>query len=106
MPVFDRDLEIARSGARTVPASVRHLIVEGNYLLLKAAPWSMLHGLFDTTVMIEVTEAVLHARLLKRWEGYGFGPAEAREKAEGNDLPNGRLVMAESIDPEFIIEGA
>ena len=88
-----------------IPASVRHLVVEGNYLLLKAAPWSMLHGLFDTTVMIDVPEPVLHARLLRRWEGYGFGPKEAREKAEGNDLRNGRLVMTESIEAEFITAG-
>ena len=70
VPVFDRDLEIARAGARMIPASVRHLIVEGNYLLLAAAPWSSLHALFDTTVMIEVAEAELRARLIRRWQGY------------------------------------
>ena len=102
VPVFDRDLEIARAGARMIPSSIRHLITEGNYLLLTAAPWSSLHGLFDTTVMIAVPEAELKARLLERWRGFGYPPAEALEKAEGNDLPNGRLVMTESIEPEFV----
>ena len=104
VPVFDRDLEIARSGARMIPDSVRHLVVEGNYLLLAAAPWSSLHGLFDTTVMIEVAEAELKARLLKRWERYGYAAAEAMTKAEDNDLPNGRVVMSQSIAPEVVYQ--
>ena len=105
IPVFDRDLEIARAGARMIPASIRHIVTEGNYLLLAAEPWSMLQGLFDTTVMIEVPEAELKARLLERWKGFGYAPAEALEKAEGNDLPNGRLIMTESIEPEFVYKG-
>ena len=105
VPVFDRDLEIARAGARMIPSSVRHLIVEGNYLLLAAAPWSALHGLFDTTVMIVVPEAELRARLVARWEGYGLSQAEVMEKLEGNDLPNGRLVTTASIEPEFVFTG-
>src|SRR5688572_33087414 len=58
VPVFDRDLEIARAGARLIPRSVRHLIIEGNYLLLDRPGWSSLRGLFDTTIMISVPEAV------------------------------------------------
>jgi pantothenate kinase len=40
VPVFDRDLEIARAGARIIPRGVRHLIVEGNYLLRASGPCS------------------------------------------------------------------
>ena len=105
VPVFDRDLEIARAGARMIAASVRHLIVEGNYLLLAAQPWSSLHALFDTTVMIAVAEADLRARLLERWQGYGLSPEQIAWKLDGNDLPNGRLVMTESIAPEFVFRG-
>jgi pantothenate kinase len=35
VPVFDRDLEIARAGARLIPASVDIVVVGGNYLLLR-----------------------------------------------------------------------
>ena len=105
VPVFDRDLEIARAGARMIPASVRHLIVEGNYLLLAEAPWSSLAGLFDTTVMIAVAEGELRARLVERWESYKLSPAEIAWKLDGNDLPNGRLVMTRSIAPEFVLRG-
>jgi pantothenate kinase len=101
VPVFDRDLEIARAGARLIPASVRHLIVEGNYLLLKRSPWTALAPLFDTTVLIEVSEETLRQRLLARWRGYGLPPEEIEAKLEGNDLPNVRLVMRESAEAEF-----
>jgi pantothenate kinase len=105
VPVFDRDLEIARAGARMIPASVRHLIVEGNYLLLAAPPWSSLHALFDTTVMIAVAEAELRARLTARWEGYKLTAEEIAWKLDGNDLPNGHVVMTESVAPEFVFKG-
>src|SRR5262249_36893972 len=62
VPVFDRDLEIARAGARLIPRSVRYLIVEGNYLLLDRPGWSSLLELFDTTIMIEVPEPTLRKR--------------------------------------------
>jgi pantothenate kinase len=38
VPVFDRDIEIARAGARLIPRSVRIVVAEGNYLLLAARP--------------------------------------------------------------------
>jgi len=105
VPVFDRDLEIARAGARLIPRSVRHLIVEGNYLLLDRPGWSRLSSLFDTTIMIAVPEAILRQRLVARWQGYGIPPDEITAKVEANDLPNGRLVVSGSVQAEFIIAG-
>jgi len=39
IPLFDRSLEISRAGADIVGPQDKILIVEGNYLLLKEAPW-------------------------------------------------------------------
>lgn len=105
VPVFDRDLEIARAGARLIPREVRHLIVEGNYLLLDRPGWSRLSSLFDTTIMIVVAEATLRQRLLDRWQGYKLPPEEVAAKVEANDLPNGRLVALASIPAEFTFPG-
>jgi pantothenate kinase len=101
VPVFDRDLEIARAGARMIPQGARHLLVEGNYLLLKAEPWASLRPLFGTTVLIDVPYPVLEQRLLERWRHYQLSPEELVVKMEGNDLPNVRLVLAQSDMPEF-----
>ncbi len=100
VPVFDRSIEIARNAARFIPSSVRHLIVEGNYLLLEQTPWSKLS--FDTTVSLEVPIEELDRRLRQRWsslEGDAF-----REKMEDNDLPNARLVVESSQPAEFTLK--
>lgn len=97
VPVFDRDIEIARAGARLIPQSVGIIVVEGNYLLLKSAPWSQLKPLFDTTVFLDVSEETLRRRLTKRWQHYQLPVDEIRRKVEENDLPNGRFVIAESV---------
>lgn len=103
VPVFDRELEIARAGARMIPRSVRHLIVEGNYLLLDRPGWSSLRPLFDTTIMIAAPEAVLRQRLVERWRGYQLAPDEITAKVETNDLPNGRLIVSASAPAEFVV---
>ena len=103
VPVFDRDLEIARAGAQLIPQSVRHLIVEGNYLLLNRPGWSALFDLFDTTIMIAVPEEVLRQRLVERWQGYRLPADKVAAKVEANDLPNGRLVISASIPAEFVL---
>jgi pantothenate kinase len=103
VPVFDRDIEIARAGARMIPSSARIIVCEGNYLLLGRAPWDSLRPLFDTTVMIEVPEEELRARLRRRWEHYGLNEEEIAWKLDGNDLPNGRVVVTESAPPDFVV---
>jgi pantothenate kinase len=103
VPVFDRDLEIARAGARIIPCSVRHLIVEGNYLLLDRPGWSGLRALFDTTIMIAVPEAMLRQRLTERWQSYRLPPDQVTAKVEANDLPNGRLILSASAPAEFLV---
>lgn len=103
VPVFDRDIEIARAGARLIPRSVRIVVVEGNYLLLTRPPWDSLRPAFDLTVRIDVPESVLRARLAARWAGYGLTPDEIAFKLDGNDLPNGRVVAAESAPADIVL---
>jgi pantothenate kinase len=103
VPVFDRDLEIARAGARLIPSTVKVIVAEGNYLLLDRAPWDSLRPLYDLTVMIEVPEAELRRRLRQRWEHYKLTEDEIAWKLDGNDLPNGRMVMADSAPADLVI---
>ena len=93
VPVFDRALEISRAAARVISAEVEVVIVEGNYLLSTQPPWSELAACFDATLMLEVSEDILHQRLCERWRGYGLEETEVLRKVETNDLPNGHYVM-------------
>ena len=104
VPVCDRELEIARAGARLIPASVRVVVTEGNYLLLDRAPWTDLVPLYDLTVFLSVPEPDLERRLLSRWAALGLSPAEARAKALGNDIPNARLVAAGSCPADITLQ--
>ncbi|MCG6882166.1 MAG: AAA family ATPase [Silicimonas sp.] len=99
VPVFDRSIEIARNAARFIPRSVRHLIVEGNYLLLNEAPWTDLS--FDTTVYLQVPIEELERRLSDRWQA--LTGETLREKMEDNDLPNARHVVEHSRPAEFVV---
>ena len=96
IPVFDRKMELARAGASLISADTKFIVVEGNYLLLKLKPWNRLKRLFDVTVFLKVPAAELERRLLARWRGLGFDEEAAKEKALGNDIPNAKLVKANS----------
>jgi len=103
VPIFDRRLEIARAGARLIGKSTGVIVVEGNYLLLRREPWSGLAPLFDVAVLVDTPDDILRERLTARWRRYNLTPDEIAEKLDGNDLPNGRLIMAESGEPDFRI---
>jgi pantothenate kinase len=106
VPVFDRSIEIARAGARLIPAEVPVIVVEGNWLLLDQAPWDRLRPMFDITVRVDVPEPVLRSRLRGRWEGLGLTEAEIIAKLEENDLPNGRLVRDGSVAPDYLLQNS
>lgn len=101
VPVFDRQIEIARAGASLIPREVGIVLCEGNYLLLQQPPWDSLKPLFDFTVLVDVGEAELRQRLTARWEGYGLAPDEIRSKVEENDLPNGVAIVTSSFEPDL-----
>ncbi len=104
IPVFDRDLEISRAGARIIPKETGILVVEGNYLLLGMPPWDRLARHFDATVFLEVPEDELERRLHRRWTvKHALAPEEAERKLRGNDLPNGRTVRTLSRKADWTV---
>lgn len=103
IPVFDRALELSRASARVISSTTRVLIVEGNYLLLDAAPWSRLRPFFDLTVMLVANRETLRERLVARWLDHGFRPEDAIAKAEANDLPNADTVLSGSVPADVLI---
>ena len=101
VPVFDRNLELSRAAAAVVEPHHRIVITEGNYLLLDDDRWRPARNLLDFSVFIDVPADELHRRLMDRWLGHGYPPAEAKEKTEANDLVNARLVVSTSVEPDL-----
>jgi pantothenate kinase len=105
IPVFDRSMELSRAAADVVLAQDRFLVVEGNWLLLDEVPWTGLAGLFDLTVMLQVSEAEIDRRLRHRWATHGKTPADARHWIDSNDMPNVRRVLQGSRAADVVIDG-
>jgi pantothenate kinase len=103
VPVFDRGLDLARASARLVGPERSLVIVEGNYLLLDAAPWSDLSSVFDRTLLLTADLETLRRRLVRRWLDHGHDPDAAAARAEDNDLANARLVLAQSRAPDLLL---
>lgn len=93
-PAFDRSLDEPSPAAIVVEAQRKIVVIEGNYLLLEQEPWQQIAALLDETWYLDVPTEILVPRLIERHVLGGRSPAGAREKVEGTDLPNGRLVEA------------
>ena len=100
--MFDRELEVSRNGSNIIEASVRHLIVEGNYLMLKEKPWSDLLKFYDTTIFINVSPNIIRERLQHRWKS--LTEEVRRKRILDNDLPNANYIFGNSLDTEFLYE--
>lgn len=103
IPVFDRELDLARAGSAIITPRHRCLIAEGNYLLLDDPAWTQMAGLFDLTIMLTADMEVLSSRLIDRWLGYGLDPEKARTRALSNDIPNAELVIRKSAKADLVI---
>ena len=92
----------ARWNGKEIARSEDTVVVEGNWLLLAAPPWDQLAEVWDASLLLDVPEPVLRARLMDRWLGYGYDAETATAKAEGNDLVNARRMLAESREPTLV----
>lgn len=93
-PLFDRTRDIAIAGAGRVPSNVQTVLVEGNYLLLRDAPWNALAPHWALTISLATPRAVLQERLLQRWLDHGMSREDAMARAIGNDMKNADLIAA------------
>ena len=103
IPVFDRSMELSRAGADIVTNEAKFILVEGNYLLLKSAPWNKLRPLFDFTLFINVPEAELERRLLGRILSHGYDEAYAKNWIASNDMLNIREVQSNSAKADLVV---
>ena len=105
VPLFDRELEISRAGARIVGAQTRVAVVEGNWLLLDEAPWDAIAPRFDVRALLTCPLDTLRARLTRRWQDLDFPPEAIARKLDEVDLPNARRVLAGSARADVQVDG-
>ena len=103
-PRFDRRRDLALANAIAIHPRTPLIVVEGNYLLLRAQPWVCLRQVFAAMVFICPPLAVLRVRLQQRWVEQGLDPGAATVRVDQNDLPNAELVLSQSLDADMRLD--
>jgi pantothenate kinase len=102
-PTFDRRLDRAVPNGGHIRASDETIIIEGNYLLLDVLPWARMRGLWDFSIMLDVTPQELERRLVERWLTHGHSQKEAIARVQGNDLPNALYMREHSTQADLVL---
>lgn len=95
-PSFDHAAKDPVAAAISVPSSCRIVVLEGLYLALNEGDWARARECMDLVWFVEVDEATARRRLVKRHVAAGIAKDEedAGQRADANDLPNGREIIA------------
>lgn len=96
-PSFDREQDLSVAGAIEVSTDHVVIVFEGNYLLLKDAPWSGATGRYHLTAYLHMDLTLLEERLVNRWISHGLQREEAERRALENDLVNAKVVQDHSV---------
>ena len=103
-PDYRRGLEEAVAGAIAVPASIRLVITEGNYLLLQDGPWAGVRGQLDEVWYVDVDPALRRQRLLARHVRHGRSPEQALAWIAATDEPNAVRIAACRPRADWLID--
>ncbi|MET9329428.1 nucleoside/nucleotide kinase family protein [Tsukamurella sp. NPDC003166] len=105
-PRFDRGLEASIGGAIEVAPDVPLVVTEGNYLLADAGAWPRARAALDEVWFLRIDPALRRERLIERHMRFGRTPDEARERADGSDEANARLIEATAVRADRVVDGA
>jgi pantothenate kinase len=104
-PGYSRKIEDVVDDAFTVAAEAKLLVVEGNYLLLSAAPWWRIKPLLDSAIFVDLPREKVRTRLIKRHAAEGlFSEERNREHVERVDLTNYDLVQRSRSRADIVID--
>ena len=93
-PAYSRIVHESIGGVIPVPAHVRLVVAEGNYLLVPHAPWGQLRDLFDLTVYLDAPPEERVAGLIRRQLSFGLSEPDALDWVYRSDEANARVVAA------------
>ncbi|KAG6910618.1 hypothetical protein DXG01_009127 [Tephrocybe rancida] len=105
-PTFDHALKDPTYDAVVVRPQHRIVIIEGLYTLLSIEPWNEAGLLLDERWYLHSEIDRAQERLVKRHvvTGVAKDMEEAIWRAEENDMPNGRFVIANMLQPTMTVE--
>ncbi|KIL61790.1 hypothetical protein M378DRAFT_166421 [Amanita muscaria Koide BX008] len=104
-PSFDHAMKDPGPNTVFVQSFHRIVIIEGLYTFLSIDPWKEAGLLLDERWLFQIELEEATRRLVKRHviTGVAKDMKEAIWRAEENDMPNGRFLLANSLEPTRII---
>jgi pantothenate kinase len=91
-PEYSRVLHESIGSAIPVPPTTRVIVVEGNYLLLPSAPWTLARQQLDLALYLDAATPVRVDALLRRQRARGLAAAAAHEWVHRSDEANAALI--------------
>ncbi|PWW61798.1 nucleoside/nucleotide kinase family protein [Actinokineospora spheciospongiae] len=98
-PEFRREVEEPIACAVPVPCEVPLVVTEGNYLLL----WPAVRPLLDEVWYLDPDPGVRRQRLYQRHRAFGRTEDQARERTDGSDETNARLVGGTAAAADLVL---
>ncbi|KAF8628524.1 hypothetical protein AX15_003838 [Amanita polypyramis BW_CC] len=104
-PSFDHALKDPAPGAISIHPHHRIIIIEGLYTFLSIDPWREAGVLLDERWLIQIDVEEAQRRLVKRHvlTGVAKDLEEAIWRAKESDMPNGRFLLTNSLEPTRVI---
>jgi pantothenate kinase len=93
-PEFNRALNESIGSAIPVPATLRVVVVEGNYLLLSRPPWSAVRDLLDVVLYVDAPTPTRIDALMRRQRVRGLDHSAAHDWVHRSDEANAALIAA------------
>jgi len=104
-PAFERTVDEPVAGSIAVPPATRIVVVEGNYLLIDADPWSRIPALLAESWFVETPEDERMRRLVDRHTRHGRSVEAATAWARDVDGANAVLIEASKTRATLLVDG-
>jgi pantothenate kinase len=102
-PSYSRVLHESIGGVIPVPADVRIIVVEGNYLLLDSPPWTEVRSLLDLVVYLDAPDETRQEALVERQLSRGLDREAAKEWVFESDERNAALIATTRVRADLIL---
>ena len=104
-PAFERAVDEPVAGEIAIEASVRVVVVEGNYLLDASEPWRRVRALLDEAWFCDADDDERMPRLVRRHTEFGRSPEAAEAWAREVDGANARRIAPGRERADLVVSG-
>uniref|UniRef100_A0AC35GVW1 Phosphoribulokinase/uridine kinase domain-containing protein n=1 Tax=Panagrolaimus sp. PS1159 TaxID=55785 RepID=A0AC35GVW1_9BILA len=106
-PSFNHSIKDPKENDIQISSTIKIVILEGNYLLLKDPIWCEISKELNQKWLITADWEIIKERLIQRHLNAGICSNfnEALERANENDIPNGKYIIENSVKPDFTFRG-